>query len=199
MANLSIDLTGLEQLQQMRQALEPKALDKAMRSALAYAAKAVPPAAGKAIASRYSIGSRRAQEDISRPYLTGLAEARISFSRRKPPTAMQYRVKATKTGVRYRLYKGADVEVPGGFFQTVRGRRMAVVSKPGSVYRQDLQTGRLKPRRGIDVIHGPSIGSIVLGKGRYSEPIQQEIGDRLLFQFGKGLERAMKARSRGFG
>ena len=200
MANVSFSLEGIDQLRRMQQALAPEALDKAVKQAMAYASKSVKPAAGKAIAERYSIGSKRAQEDIGNPYMSGLAEARISFGRRRPPTAMQFKPRQLKpSGISYKLYKGNSVEVAGGFFQSIRGRRMAVYAKPGSTYKADLSSGRLKPRRGLDVIHGPSVGSIVLRKGKHADEIQAAMRARLLEQFGKGLDRAMRARSRGHG
>jgi len=201
MASVSFDLSGLEQLQRMRDALSPQALDKATASALAYAAKSVPAAAGKAVSSRYNLGSRRVQQDVSRPYLAGLAEARITFARRQPPTAAAYGARPSKDGVRFRVYRGGpNVTVRGAFFQTVRGgQRLPVVADAAKVYRADLNSGRLKPRRGLSVLHGPSVGSVALRKGKHAEQIQAEIRDRLLEQFGRGLERAMGARARGYG
>jgi len=202
MASVSFDLSGLEQLQRMRDALSPQALDKATASALAYAAKSVPAAAGKAVAARYNLGSRRVQQDVSKPsYVASLAQASITFARRQPPTAAAYGAKPAKDGVRFRVYRGGpNVTVRGAFFQTVRGgQRLPVVADAAKVYRADLLSGRLKPRRGLSVLHGPSVGSAALRKGKHAEQIQAEIRDRLLVQFGRGLERAMAARARGYG
>jgi len=200
---LSLTVTGLDDLRRLQAAIDPKRLQKATAAAVRYAARSVPPQAGRSIASRYAIGSRRARADVSGPYLRGSGDdlmAELRFSRR-PPTAAQFGAREKGPDLHYKLYRGAaPVVVRHGFTGIARGRQLPLRPKPGSVYLKDVEAGRRRPRVGLDVVHAPSIGSLALSpRARFGNEIRAELQQTIARQFVTGFERAMAAAARGYG
>ena len=195
--DLSIDTSDLERIKGL---VSPREFTKIQRSALRYAASSVRPAVGKGISSRYGIKSSRVKED-SRvgPIVStnGLDfHVDISFARR-PPTGMEYSPRAVAGGLSLQIFRGGRTRVKGGFLQTTR-RGQQLTFKPASgSYGGD--GGRNKPRRGIDVIHGPSTGAIFLGRSKFGDQIKNEVDARAGEQYEKGAVRAYEAMVRGFG
>lgn len=194
---VNITLDGLASLNAMRALVDPRSLDRAMRAGLSYAQKATPPAAGKAISFRYSLASARVKADVKGLAIRG-DEALVRFGRR-PPTVMQFRPRQNASGVAYRLYKGATVQVPHAFIGAARGRQMVLMPDRSKPYRADLRTGRRRPRAALRFVHGPSVGSIALGRSKYGDEIQREMGARINEQFAKGVQRELDRQARGFG
>jgi hypothetical protein len=93
MVSIRFEITGLDQLARMREALSPQMLAKATRAGVAHAAKGVAPKVGQSLSQRYGIGSRRVQQDLRAARLApdGLS-ATVAFSRR-PPLLTQYGAK----------------------------------------------------------------------------------------------------------
>jgi hypothetical protein len=195
--NVSLSISGIEGLNAMKAFLDPKGYERAMKAGVSYAAKAVPPAAGKAISSRYSITSSRVKESVGGITIRD-GDATVVF-KRKPPTAMQFRPRQNSTGVAYRLYRGATVQVPNAYIGSARGRQMVLMPVSSRRYKGDLGSGRAKPRAGLDFVHGPSIGSLALGRARFAKEIQKELGQRINQQFIRGVERELGRQARGFG
>ncbi len=195
--DLTIDTSDLERIKGL---VSPREFTKIQRSALRYAASSVRPAVGKSISSRYGIKSGRVKED-SRvgPIVTnnGLDfHVDISFSRR-PPTGMQYAPRPVAGGLSLQIFRGGRTRVKGGFLQTTRrGQQLPFKPVSGS-YRGDA--GRSKPRRAIEVIHGPSTGAIFLGRSKFGDQIKNEVDARAGEQYEKGAVRAYEAMVRGFG
>ena len=200
---LSLTVTGLDDLRRLQAAIDPKRLQKATASAVRYASRSVPPQAGRSIASRYTIASRRARADVAGPFLRGSGDglqAELRFSRR-PPTAAQFGARMKGPNLSYRLYRGAaPVVVRNGFLGIARGRQLPLRPKAGSVYLKDVQAGRRRPRVGLDVVHAPSLGSLALSpRARFGDEIRAELRETIARQFARGFERAMGAAARGYG
>jgi hypothetical protein len=195
--DLSIDTSDLERIKDL---VSPREFSKIQRSALRYAASSVRPAVGKGISSRYGIKSSRVKED-SRvgPIVStnGLDfHVDIAFSRR-PPTAMQYGPREVAGGLSLQIFRGGRTRVKGGFIQTTRKGQQLTFKPAGGSYGGD--GARNKPRRAIEVVHGPSTGSIFLGRSKFGDQIKNEVDARAGEQYEKGAVRAYEAMVRGFG
>lgn len=187
------------ELQKLAPLLTGKELPKLVRAGLQYAAKSTPPAVGKNVAAHYGIGSRRVQQDVRGPYLTGTGEeleAKIYFSRR-PATGMQFKPKESRSGVSFSFFKGEKTKVSQSFIQTVKNGRLPF--KPNRTKLQKAQPGRKKPRYALKTIYGPSTGSMYLGQSRYGDEIREKVDERINEQFSKGVERRVKSMLRGYG
>lgn len=199
--DITIDASDLERIKSL---LSPREFSGVQKSALRYAASSVKPAVGKGVSSRYGITSTRIKDDTRGPYFSSangidhLAE--LTFSR-KPPTGMQYKPKQTSSGLSLQLFKsGGRTIIKNGFLQTIRnGNRQLTFRKGSNSYKQDLQDKkRNKPRRNLVLIHGPSTGSLFLGKSRFGNEIRDEVNSRIADQYNKGLNRAYEALLRGY-
>ena len=202
MANnlLSLNISGIEALSPMQQLANPARLEKVLRSSLAYASRSVPLAVGRAVSARYGITSTRVRQDSFPPVFSGSGEdfvATLRFSRR-PPTGMQYRPREVGPNLRLGIFRrGQPTIVQHGFVGTMRGREATLKPDPSTAYGPDLQAGRARPRRGLDVVYGPSVGSAFLGQSTYGEEIRKEVSSRIQEQFEKGVDRALRAIERG--
>jgi hypothetical protein len=202
--DFSIDTSDLDRIKSL---VSPREFSKIQRQALGYAARSVTPAVGKGISSRYGIKSSRVKADVRGPFIktNGIDhEADLYFSRR-PPTGMQYSPNAVAGGLSLGIFRGGRTTVKGGFIQTTRkGQQLTFKPARGS-YGGDtggfMQAGerRNKPRRAIEVVHGPSTGAIFLGRSKFGDQIKNEVNARAGEQFEKGVVRAYEAMMRGFG
>jgi hypothetical protein len=77
--------------------------------------------------------------------------------------------------------------------QPYRGAFMATGANGNQLVLKRAQGGRLK------ALYGPSIGSIFIGRSAIGEQLRGDVQTRVRDQFGKGLERALGAMSRGYG
>lgn len=207
MASLSIDLQGIEQLQRARELLSAKQFDKAIKSAVAYASKAVPPAVAKGIGSAYAIKAARIKQDISGIRLSpDGGSATIRFSRRAPTLAQFSPRPGTRGTGRRGLGRGKGWTAPtkpgrpitavvlkAKGRQPYRGAFMATGANGNQLVLKRAPGGRLK------ALYGPSIGSIFLGRSQVGEQLRSDVRTRVQDQFAKGLERALGAMSRGYG
>jgi hypothetical protein len=187
------------ELKKLAPLLKGKELPKLVRAGLQYAAKSTPPAVGRNVAAHYGIGSRRVQQDVRGPYVSGTGEeieAKIYFSRR-PATGMQFKPRESKSGVSFSFYKSEKTKVQGSFIQTVKNGRLPF--KPDRTKLQKPQPGRKKPRYALKTIYGPSTGSMYLGQSKHGGEIRENVDKRINEQFNKGIERRVKSILRGYG
>jgi len=205
MASISMSITGLEQLQKMQDALSPKALAKAQRSAITYAAKAVAPAVAKGIGADYNIKASRIKKDISGVSISsdGLT-ATIKFSRR-PPTLAQFGVKPGKRSPQAGLGRGLGWAKPkraGKPLTALVIRADGRKPKAGAFLAVGNNGNQLVLRRGsngkLHGVYGPSIGSIFLGNSRIGSKLRAEVAQRIQEQYVKGFERVLSASARGY-
>ncbi len=194
---LELDTTDLERIKGL---VTRKQYETVARAGLTYAAKATPPAVARQIGSRYNLPSRRTKADTRGPYVTGTGDnlqAELYFARR-PPTAMQFgKPRQTSAGLSVALFKGEKTTIRGGFLVTTRrGQRLPVKPDRSKTYKGDA--GRAKPRSGLSVIYGPSVGSVYRGQSRYGDQIRGEVDARISEMFTKGVNRRFEAMMRGF-
>jgi hypothetical protein len=206
MANVRFQIDGLDELVAMYEGISPRALDKASRSAIRYASKAVPPAVAKGITSSYGIKSARVKQDISRVRIEQGGQAAVVGFSRRPPTLMQYGAKAGTRGTGRRgLGRGRGWSPPAkpgrpltAMTLKARGRQKV----PGAFIARGNNGNQLVLQRQGDrlkALYGPSVGSIFLGRSEVGEQLRSDVEQRVSQQFVTGFERALKADARGFG
>jgi hypothetical protein len=203
---VSFTIDGLDRLASMQRFLDPKLYDKASRSAVRYAAKAVPPAVAKGVTQSYNIKSARVKQDISRVRIEQGGQAAVVGFSRRAPTLMQYGARAGTRGTGRRgRGRGLGWTAPAkpgkpltAMTVKAKGRqkiRSAFIARGrnGNQLVLQRQGDRLK------ALYGPSIGSIFLGNSKISEQLKADVQRRISQQFVTGFERALKADARGFG
>lgn len=206
MASVRFEISGLDQLHKMAEALDPRTLTRAQRAGIAAAGRAVPATAARGIAQTYGIGSRRARADIRRPRVEADGTAvSIGFARR-PPTLTQY---GARPGTRATGQPGLG-----------RGRGWGTPAKPGKpvtalVLRADGRrpvagafqiTGkagnRLTVRRRADgrlqSLYGPSVGSILAGRSAAGPQLRADTEAAAAAAFLKAFERTLDSAARGY-
>lgn len=187
---LELSLHGAEKLTLMRQLLEPATFTRGMKGGIQYAAKAATPSIAKQVGQFYSLKAARIKAAILKPrfYSGGLAVS-IPISRRSP-TAFSYGAKYTPgKGVSVAFIRGDRKVYPKGFV-------LNIPTKDGDSSKLPfLRTGT--ERKDIKVISGPSVGSGVLGTGRFAAQIKTAVTTRASEQFMAGIERELQRISRG--
>ena len=206
MANVRFQIDGLDELVAMHEGISPKALDKASRSAIRYASKAVPPAVAKGVTQAYGIKSARVKQDISRVRIDQGGQAAVVGFSRRPPTLMQYGAKAGTRGTGRRgLGRGRGWSPPAkpgkpltAMTLKAKGRQKingAFIARGNNGNQLVLQRQGDK----LKALYGPSVGSIFLGRSEVGEQLRSDVEQRVSQQFVTGFERALKAGARGFG
>ena len=191
-------------MQKMLEFTDPKTFAKASRAGIVKAAAAVKTQTAKEIGRLYNIKAARIKEDIKPPFIASDgSSATIRFDRR-PPTLTQYGAKPGKRGKQPGLGRGL------GWGKSVGGRPvtatilrsegrkpytgafMAIGSNANSVV---LRSGNGR----LYGVYGPSIGSIFLGKGRFSLQLQANAKRVISDEYIKGYQRKLDDIARGFG
>jgi hypothetical protein len=205
MASVSFQVTGLDQLQRMQAFLAPETFLKAQRGGISYALKAVSPAVAKGIGAAYNLKAARIKQDIlSAKIDPGGLSATVRFSRR-PPTLAAFNPKPGKRGHQPGLGRGMGWgrAKPQGKPLTAsvvkaQGRR----AYPGAFLATGASGNQLVLRRGpagqLLAMHGPSIGSIFLGRSSIGPQLRMDVEARINEQFIKGFQRVLDSASRGF-
>jgi len=205
MASVSFQVTGLDQLQRMQAFLAPETFLKAQRGGISYALKAVSPAVAKGIGAAYNLKAARIKQDIlSAKIDPGGLSATVRFSRR-PPTLAAFNPKPGKRGHQPGLGRGMGwgKAKPQGKPLTAlvvkgQGRR----AYPGAFLATGASGNQLVMRRGpagqLLAMHGPSIGSIFLGRSSIGPQLRMDVEARINEQFIKGFQRVLDSASRGF-
>jgi len=205
MAPVSFQVTGLDQLQRMQAFLAPETFLKAQRGGISYALKAVSPAVAKGIGAAYNLKAARIKQDIlSAKIDPGGLSATVRFSRR-PPTLAAFNPKPGKRGHQPGLGRGMGWgrAKPKGKPLTAlvvkgQGRR----AYPGAFLATGASGNQLVMRRGpagqLLAMHGPSIGSIFLGRSSIGPQLRADVQARINEQFIKGFQRVLDSAARGF-
>jgi len=202
---VTVEMTGLDAMQNFLAAFDPGPMAKLQKAALSYASKSVAPTVAQGITASYNLTSARVKQDISgvRFSSDGL-EATIAFSRR-PPTLSQFKPNPGKRGHQAGLGRGmgwakpkpAGKPLSAAIFKGQRKQYRNTFIATGNssnqlVFRRDAE-GKLH------AVYGPSIGSIFDGKSAIGPELRAKVQARLSEQYIKGFERAMAAAQRGFG
>ncbi|NBS68387.1 hypothetical protein EBT31_05665 [bacterium] len=199
MALINLKIEGLSGLQKMQAFLDSKTFEKAKAAGVRYAAKATPPAVAKSVTSRYNIKSARIKQDTKGPFIRN-DEATLVFSR-KPPTLLQYGFTPGRRGsVQKGLGQGLGWASPARPGKPASARLLKAgtrISYPNTFLAKGLPFTRTS--RKLRVEHGPSTGSLFLGKSQFGNDIRAEVQIRMNEQFIKGMQRALDSAARGYG
>ena len=204
MANLSITLTGVEDLRRMQTFLNPKLYSKAIRGGISYASKAVPPVVAKGITTSFNLSAARVKKDIGRVSLVdGGSTALIKFSRR-PPTLAQFKPNPGKRQPQPGLGRGLGWGPPrkqGKPLTAVVARATGRVAFAGAFRARGLNANSLVLRKDSSGrfygVYGPSVGSMFLGESKIGPQLRDDVGKRINEQFIKGFQRVLDSAARG--
>jgi hypothetical protein len=181
---VQFSIAGSENLSLMIEVLQPRLYERAQREGLAYAGRGGRTTIAREIGQRYALAAARIKQDISNPSINPVrAEMTIVFNR-KPPSAISYGGSDTGKGLAMTVFRGQRVQVSRGFI--VKAGRLQ-----GRPFRR-----RTSSRNPIDFVSGPSVGSIALGEGKFSQDIQNSGLERIQEQYLKGVDRSLAAAAR---
>ncbi len=180
-----------EQLDVLLEFCDPKLHRRAMRKGLENAGRGVKTLAAKQIGAKYNLTAARIKQDIEGPRFRDRGETvEFGFSLKAPTLSGAYGFRDSGKGLIGRVLRG------GGRARVRRG--FMIASERASAFALGWRRVARRGRLPIEVVHGPSVGGIALGRGRYSDDLQQAMGERAMEQFEKGvrneLERAAARR-----
>ena len=189
--SLQINLDWQEKLSAMTALLSPATFERALKGGTQYAAKATPPAIAKAVGARYTwkAGDIKGKGgDVKGPtFSDGGTTATLRLSRRARTAAVFGGRWDKRKGYSFAIFRGQRETFRHGFLaRGKQGLMLPFYSEEG------------KGRYPIEVIHGPSLGSVFLGNSRYGTVMKKEVESRMAEQFIKGIERELKRKQRGF-
>ena len=179
--DISARILGDTELTRTLERMSSLDIPKAIKGGVKYAARGGGVAISTNIRARYSLTAGRIKQDISKPQFTQGGLTAIIRTSRKPITAMQFKPKETRKGLRLSIYRGERTVVKSGF-----------IAK-GLPFKR-----RGKERMPLDVIHGPSLHAVFTG-GRFASQIQEATNTRIAEQLEKGILRELGRIGRGFG
>lgn len=196
---VTFNIQGLDTLKRLELSLKSDLLAKVNKGGLDYAAKSVPTAVSTAVRKYYPVPSARIKADIKGPYLKP-ESATISFSRRAP-TLNQFGFKPGSKGRQRGLGQGlgwGKAKPPGKPARAKIFKDLQPRKYPTGFVLNGLPFVRNRDGS-IDVLHGPSLGSMFLGSSRFGDAIREQVQARMQEQFLQGAKRALSAVERGFG
>ncbi len=207
MSLIRLEITGLDQLAKIRQALGPELLKRATRAGVAHAAKGVAPKVGKSISESYGIPSRRVRQDVRGVRIApdGMS-ATVAFSRR-PPTLTQYgarpgRPATGQPGLGRGLGWGKPSK-PGRPLSALVDRSAGRQPVPGAFLSTGRSGNRVVLRRGrggkLEALYGPSVGSIFAGGSKIGPVLRAETELLIRERFISGFQRVLDSAARGYG
>jgi hypothetical protein len=203
-ANVSITLSGVEDLKRLELLINRKLYDKAIKGGISYASKSVPPAVAKGITGSFNLGSARVKKDISRvSFVDEGSTALIKFSRR-PPTLTQFRPNPGKRQPQPGLGRGlgwGPPRKPGKPLTAVVARATGRKPFAGAFVARGLNANSLVLRKDSNDrfygVYGPSVGSIFLGQSKIGPQLREDVSKRVNEQFIKGFQRVLDSAARG--
>ena len=206
MASVRLEITGLDQLAKIRQALGPELLAKATRAGVRHAAAGVAPKVAKSISESYGLPSRRVRQDVRAVRIAsdGLS-ATVAFSG-QPPTLTQYGAKPGTRGRQPGLGRGlgwGKPVKPGRPLSVLVDRTQGRQPIPGAFVATVGSGNRLVLRRGrggtLEALHGPSVGSIFAGGSKIGPVLRAETELLIQARFIAGFQRVLDSAARGYG
>jgi hypothetical protein len=206
MASVRLEITGLDQLRKMAEALGPQMLAKATRAGVRHAAAGVAPKVSQSIAQRYGIPSRRVRQDVRAVRIAADGQsATVAFSRR-PPTLTQYGAKPGTRGRQPGLGRGlgwGKPVKPGRPLSALIDRSAGRQPVPGAFVVAGNNGNRLTVRRGrggkLVSLYGPSVGSIFAGGSKIGPALRAETETMIRDRFISGFQRVLDSAARGYG
>jgi hypothetical protein len=207
MASVRVQITGLDQLAKMAEAIGPEMLKRATRAGVAAAAKSVAPKVAQSISQRYGLPSRRVRQDVRAVRIAPDGQsATVAFSRR-PPTLTQFSVRpgrraSGQPGLGRGLGWGKPTK-PGRPLSALIDRSAGRQPVPGAFVVNGNNGNRLTMRRGrggkLEALYGPSVGSIFAGQSRIGPALRAETETLIRERFISGFQRVLDSAARGYG
>jgi hypothetical protein len=207
MASVRFEITGLDQLARMREALSPQMLAKATRAGVTAAAKAVPGTVAKGVSERYGLPSRRVRQDLRAARVAPDGQsATVAFSRR-PPTLAQFgarpgRPASGQPGLGRGLGWGKPTK-PGRPLSALVVRADGRQPVAGAFLATGRSGNRLVLRRGrggkLEALYGPSVGSIFAGASTGGPALRAETETVIRARFIAAFQRTLDSAARGYG
>lgn len=198
--DITARLIGDEQLTKALQELAAKDIPKAIRAGVRDASRAGRTTMAKAIGQRYSLSAARIKKGVPNARIASDGQSAVITTSRKPITGVSYKARKTGKGLTMAIYRGKRSLMKSGFMQHSETGAFAgtlpFVASKARAYRGDKK--RAKPRRGLDVVVGPSIHAIYTG-GKWSPALQARTELRVEQALEDGIVRALGAMGRGFG
>ena len=179
--DISARLVGEAELTRTLRELTSRDIPKAIKAGVRDASRAGRTTMAKAIGQRYSLSAARIKADVPNARISADGQTAVITTSRKPITAMQFKPRETRQGLRMSIFRGERTVVKSGF-----------IAK-GLPFRR-----RGKERFPLDVIHGPSIHAIYTG-GKWAPALQARTELRVEQALEDGIIRALGAMGRGFG
>ena len=207
MASVRVQISGLDQLAKMAEAIGPEMLKRATRAGVAAAAKSVAPKVAQSISQRYGLPSRRVRQDVRAVRIAPDGQsATVAFSRR-PPTLTQFSVRpgrraSGQPGLGRGLGWGKPTK-PGRPLSALIDRSAGRQPVPGAFVVNGNNGNRLTMRRGrggkLEALYGPSVGSIFAGQSRIGPALRAETETLIRERFISGFQRVLDSAARGYG
>ena len=198
--DISARIIGDTQLAAALARLSSHDIPKAIKAGVRDAARAGRTTLAKSISQRYSLASGRIKKDVPTARFMDGGQAAVITTSRKPITAMSYKAKPVGKGISLSIYRGQRSVMKSGFMQHSNtgafSGTLPFRSNKDRVYRGDKD--RAKPRRGLDVVVGPSIHAIYTG-GKWAPALQARTEVRIEDALESGILRALGAMGRGYG
>jgi hypothetical protein len=214
MARIDINarVIGDAELAQSLAKLSSQDIPKAIRMGVRDAARAGRTTLAKSIGQRYALSAARIKQDVPTARIADGGQTAVITTSRKPITAMQFKPKETSQGLSISIYRGQRTVVKSGFMQhsnkgKFSGRMPFRPAANGRLYSGDANRtdeggwklkARAKPRKGLDLVVGPSIHAIYTG-GEWSPALQARTEVRIEDALESGILRALGAMGRGYG
>jgi len=207
MASVRVQISGLDQLAKMAEAIGPEMLKRATRAGVAAAAKSVAPKVAQSISQRYGLPSRRVRQDVRAVRIAPDGQsATVAFSRR-PPTLTQFSVRpgrraSGQPGLGRGLGWGKPTK-PGRPLSALIDRSAGRQPVPGAFVVNGNNGNRLTMRRGrggkLEALYGPSVGSIFAGQSRIGPALRSEVETAIRARFIAAFQRVLDSAARGYG
>jgi hypothetical protein len=180
-----IDITarilGDSELAQTLSQLSSHDIPKAIKAGVREAATKGRTTMAKSIGQRYALTAGRIKQDVYPARFSDNGQTAVISTSRKPITAMQFKPKQTRKGLRMSIFRGERTLVKSGFMAK------------GLPFKR-----KGKERYPLDVIHGPSIHAIYTG-GHWAPAIQARTELRIEQELEAGILKRLQAMGRGFG
>jgi hypothetical protein len=197
--DINTKILGDRELAHQLAQLSSTAIPKAIRDGVRYASRGAKTSVAKEVGAVTPVPSKRIKDDLS-VALEGQGDSAVVKASSKPISALRFKPTQLKTGIRLTLYKGQRTLVPKGTMRPTRKApgRGALPFRPSSSRTYSGDTGRAKPRKGLEFIQGLSVASMYLG-GKHADTMQQQVAERVSEQLETGILRSLGGQARGFG
>lgn len=195
---IDITIRGSRELSAALATLSTHDIPKAIRAGVRDASRAGKTRLARETGAITPVRASRLKNDIDVDVASNGQTATI-WASSKPMSAMQFRPRQLRKGLRLTLYKGENTLIRAGFMQVTRSspNRGKLPFKPVAdrAYSYDK---RRAARKGMEFVQGLSLASIYLG-GKHAPRLQAAVEERITEALETGILRALGGMARGYG